>query len=160
MSYSYAENMKSVITAHNKKLLSKTSTHHQYPTAESRTNAHWMENAEPEIFYTRNARLKLVWNETKFIWKTMKEILNNISKTMTKVFNKIAYNHNTLQILLGHQRKTWRNFHHIRIYPKGVCRTTPKNQKCYITLRQRSYFTNNLSGTMQISIYFVITILT
>ena len=65
-----------------------------------------MENAEPEIFHTRNARLKLVWNETKFIWKIMKEILNNIYKTMTKVFNKITYNHNTLQILLGHQRKT------------------------------------------------------
>ena len=55
--YSCTENMKSVITAHNKKLLSEDTD--TVPRTESRTNAHCMENAEPEIFYT-NAWLQLV----------------------------------------------------------------------------------------------------
>ena len=43
--------MKSVSTAHNKNY-PKTSTQYHHATAESRTSAHGIENAEPEIFYT------------------------------------------------------------------------------------------------------------
>ena len=47
VSYSCTENMKSIITAHKKLLFENTQYHN--PTAESRINAHRMENAGAEV---------------------------------------------------------------------------------------------------------------
>ena len=70
--YSCTGNMKSFVTAHSKKLLPKS--FHTVPPCNYRINAHWIKNARPEIFY-KNTLFDLVWNQTKFTWKQLKETL-------------------------------------------------------------------------------------
>ena len=98
-----SENLR-VITARNKKLLSENISTVLRCNAEWRTNAHCMENAGQELFYT-NALPQLVWNQAKFFWKQLNEVLNNMHAIVARmrlpffeILANIAYFCKNLQI--------------------------------------------------------------